>query len=242
VHTVPARFAAQCTATLEFFPLRWSPVADFVFCGGCTIGTRSSIDHTQCIPCSAGNYQGDEAQPSCKTCDSGKFAQFEGQTQCNPCPVGQFALGQGSQSCSPCDIGSVSGALGAVECTLCQEGKFNAVPGQSACTLCAAGYFSVNQTLFVNDTSTNLLVDSGIPIGNAECDLCDLGSFTSSLGSTQCTSPVRWDTSAIRMGCNHRRLVLLELSAVLQARRTVLPVLWGAVVPMSDRALVWNVR
>jgi hypothetical protein len=114
----------------------------------------------------------------CVQCPSGKFKSTSTNMPCAPCALNTYAPVPGTKVCEPCARKAVSS------------------PGSSQYT-CVSGYrLAANSSLCEVECAAGALAVNGVcqcPAGTSgpaagPCDLCPMHSFSSSVGSRNCTA------------------------------------------------------
>ncbi|XP_069125356.1 sushi, von Willebrand factor type A, EGF and pentraxin domain-containing protein 1-like [Argopecten irradians] len=105
-----------------------------------------------------------EASESCVECPPGTFYDEDIQ-ECPLCPTGQYQPAAAQTDCIQCPVGKTTRHKGAKSGTECEV----------ACS---------PETYSINGSQPGTYSISGLP----PCSLCDVGSFTDTYGSTECSS------------------------------------------------------
>lgn len=156
-------------------------------CVTCAIGTWSSQQTAQCLPCTSA--------PANATYTGVGTSTFNCPYQCNtgfvrlgpsciPCLAGTRALSTGN--CSNCTAGSFSAYAAATICTLCDSGTYS-LTGASTCTPCATNRF----TVFIGRSASSscvLYCKAGSYIAANRCIVCVNGTFSATAGATACSA------------------------------------------------------
>ena len=140
-------------------------------CDRCRAGFyQDATGQAACLPCVPGKYQDERNSSACKLCPANHFTENSTSHKCRLCPSGRSAQ-QGSVECSTCGTGTVSVAAAYPDmftCTACAPGSV-AQAGDKQCAQCAPGLYQARP-------------------GQATCDACRAGRWSSSIGSSQLTT------------------------------------------------------
>ena len=110
-------------------------------CETCPENTFARAGAAGCLPCAAGEFQGDL---ECLACVPGQYDHdSQPSTPCEACAVGRFLAASGQAGddsvCSVCPAGK-SSAAGATECVTCDPGRYDHDnDGESPCLHCPVG-------------------------------------------------------------------------------------------------------
>jgi hypothetical protein len=161
-------------------------------CSRCPVGRFNEAGDSFCDgQCPAGKYStatGSTSVASCIACASATYQPMEGQSTCTNCPAGLFAAS------SDADNTGDSVASGASHCNSCPPAKFRGGSNDIDCVICPAGHFT---TTFEMDTDGDGVVTVATHCvacptgksnaqGDATCDDCTAGLYTSSVGTVTC--------------------------------------------------------
>eukprot|EP01043_Picozoa_sp_COSAG02_P003592 COSAG02_NODE_89_length_38500_cov_61.646910_4_plen_2440_part_00 len=134
-------------------------------CETCPENTFAGVGAAECLPCVAGEFQGDL---ECLACVPGQYDHdSQASTPCELCPIGQFLTSSGvagdESVCAVCPPGKSSTA-GAIECATCSPGDYDHDnDGSTPCLPCPAGAVRVPCT---DDWSGELQVERMTCLGN----------------------------------------------------------------------------
>ena len=105
----------------------------------CVEGTYNSSG--SCLPCDAGKYSDQTAQPSCKDCPKGKYGDLDGLSVCHDCGTGKYNEQTAQPSCKDCDAGKYNEQVGqeSTGCKNCDVTKTTLNPGSSNASDCKTG-------------------------------------------------------------------------------------------------------
>ena len=186
--------------------------SDVVACV-CSPGYGYDAGITACTACGANYYSSGGTEP-CTPCPSGNTSPSM-SSSCTRCPPGQALVGGSCQRCGPGQQPDPTGA----SCTACSPGFYNDGSDTACsrcgngkkvvrhptsglnigCTLCAAGEFST----WTPDYSDRVPALSSN--GDATCQQCASGTYTSLSGQTSCKSCAGGQYTAVStgaMGCS----------------------------------------
>ena len=162
---------------------RQGDASSALWCEACPKGFyQDATGQAACLPCVPGKYQDERNSSACRLCAANHFTENSTSHKCRLCPSGRSAQ-QGSVECSTCGTGTVSVAAAYPDmftCTACAPGSV-AQAGDNQCAQCAPGLYQASS-------------------GQATCDACSVGRWSSSVGSSQpttCTncSPGRYSSA-----------------------------------------------
>jgi hypothetical protein len=126
------------------------------------------------------------AAPTLSTCAPGTFyANASAPNMCIKCAPGTYSNTYGGVAeCTPCPLGQFAKDAGATECSKCATGYYADRNGTVTCTPCVAGTFSTAEGATTSDT----------------CQLCGLGHYSASEGSSSSCSPCAAGSYADQVG------------------------------------------
>jgi hypothetical protein len=119
------------------------------------------------------------------SCSPGTFSNVSGSSTCSQCPSGLFSSVNASTACKFCSIGKYAPVAGLSACVDCPSGFTPSVNGSTSCDSCSWGYYNDSNSLTCLPCNVGLYSSA---IGSTACNSCDVGFYSDILGSSVCNA------------------------------------------------------